>query len=193
MCGLSLFASGCLFKSARTPTRHFVLEPEPPSGQAPAAAQSRSVQIENVKMPSYLLQDSMVIRKSATEVEVFEKAIWAERLDDGFRRILDDDLSSRPAANQVPPSPTGRSGVAVGVSVAVRQFDVDTQGRGTLIASWQLTHAGSEKPVKSGVAHLTQTGPSPLGNPQVIATTLSALLDQFSQELAQAIRDSAGR
>lgn len=187
MCGISLFVGGCLIKSSRTPTRHFVLEPQPQPGQAPAASQSRSVEIENVKMPSYLLQDSMVIRKSATEVEVFEKALWAERLDDGFRRILGDDLSSLPTLNQNPLSATGRSEVAV--SVTVRQFDVDTQGRGTLIASWQITHAGSEKPVKTGVAHLTRPGSSPLGNPQVVATTLSALIADLSQELAQNMRD----
>lgn len=140
-------------------------------------------------MPAYLLGDSMVVRKSDTEVEVFQKAVWSEQLNQGFRRVLNEDLSARLASTQTPPS----ASEPVTVGITVQRFDVDTQGQGTLIARWQLTSAGSEKPMKSGLAHLNRPGPSPLGNPQAIATTLSSLIADFSQELAQNTRDSAAR
>jgi uncharacterized lipoprotein YmbA len=74
------------------------------------------------------------------------------------------------------------------VSVAVKQFDVDTQGRGTLLATWRVTRPGSDKPAKSGHSQLNQNGPSPRGNPQVVVTTLSGLTAQFSRDLAKEIR-----
>jgi hypothetical protein len=77
------------------------------------------------------------------------------------------------------------------VSVSVEQFDVDAEGRGTLLAGWRLTAAGSEKPIKSGQVRLIRPGPPPRGNPQAIAATLSALLAEFSRELVPALRESA--
>ena len=81
------------------------------------------------------------------------------------------------------------------VSIDVEQFDVDTEGTGTLLAGWRLTAVGADKPMKIGQAHLTRPGPSPRGNPQAIATTLSALVAEFSRDLAPALRESgqAGR
>jgi hypothetical protein len=38
---------------------------------------------------------------------------------------------------------------------------------------------------------LIRPGPPPRGNPQAIATTLSALLAEFSRELVPALRESA--
>jgi hypothetical protein len=77
------------------------------------------------------------------------------------------------------------------VFINVEQFDIDTQGHGTLIASWRITAPGSEKLLKSGQTRLTRTGPVPRGKPQVIVATLSALTAEFSRELAQAIHQSA--
>jgi uncharacterized lipoprotein YmbA len=181
MCGAGLLLSGCLIKPARVPTRHFVLAPIPAPERAPAAAQPLSVEVGSVKMPSYLLREAMVVRKSANEFEYLEDALWAERLDRCFQRTLSNNLSSLLASDQVH---------EVRVSVEVEQLDVDTQGRGTLLAWWRLTLPGSEKSVKSGLTRLTRPGPTPLGNPQVIATTLSALTAQFSQELADVIGSS---
>jgi hypothetical protein len=72
----------------------------------------------------------------------------------------------------------------------VEQFDVDAQGQGTLLANWRLTEPGAAKPMKSGQAHLTKSGPAPRGNPQAVATTLSALIGEFSGELAAASHEA---
>jgi len=189
MCGVGLLLSGCLIKPGRVPTRHFVLAPTPAPKRAQVAAQPLSAEVGFVKLPSYLLRDAIVVRKSANEIEYLEDALWAERLDQSFQRVLSDSLSSLLASEQIHLSAAERGEVRV--SVDVKQFDVDTQGRGTLIASWRLTLPGSNQLAKSGQTHLTRPGPSPLANPQVIATTLSALTAEFSQGLAQAIRKAA--
>ena len=133
----------------------------------------------------------MVVRKSTTEIEYLETALWAERLDQSFRRTLAENLSLLLASDRAYLSASERDRVALRVSVSVEQFDVDAQGRGTLLAAWRLNAAGSEKPIKSGQARLIRPGPAPRGNPQAIATTLSALLAEFSRELAPALRESA--
>jgi uncharacterized lipoprotein YmbA len=142
-------------------------------------------------MPAYLLRDPLIVRKSANEIKCLEDALWAERLDQSFRQVLADNLSAMLGSNQGYTSASEPDRGMVRVSVEVKQFDVDTQGRGTLIAWWHLTAPGSDKPVKGGQTRLSRAGPSPRGNPQAIATTLSALTADFSQELAQAIHQSA--
>jgi uncharacterized lipoprotein YmbA len=195
VCSVGLLLGGCVIKPARVPTRHFVLAPIPAPEHAPARAQPLAVEVGFVKMPSYLLRDSMVVRKSADEVEYLETALWAERLDQSFRQTLAQNLSMLLASDQPRLSVSERGRLVVRVAVNVEQFDVDTEGRGTLLADWRLTAVGADKPMKIGQAHLTRPGPSPRGNPQAIATILSALVAEFSLNLAPALRESrqAGR
>lgn len=184
ICGLSLLAGGCLFKSARVQARHFILTPLPPPEHALAAtSRPAAIEVEFVKMPSYLLRDSMVVRKSASEIEVLEDSVWAERLDEGFRRVLQDNL------DQSHPAASGHN-EAVRVSVNVQRFDVDTQGLGTLLASWRLTD-GTDSPTKTGEVHLTRNGSAPRGDPQAVVSTLSGLIGEFSRQLAAVPPDAS--
>ena len=190
LCGLSLIVGGCLFKSARVPERNFILTTLPVSGNAPAVtSQTPAIDVGYVKMPSYLLREDMIIRKNASEIEVLENALWAERLDEGFRRVLEHDLSSLLASDQGNLSPTGRNEVRVRLSVNVEQFDVDTQGRGTLLANWRFSEAGAASPMKTGEVHLTRNGAVPRGNPEAVVAALSGLIGEFSRQLAAVPRD----
>jgi len=191
MCALSVLLGGCLIKPARVPTRHFMLATVPAPEQAPATTQQVSVEVSFVKMPSYLLRDSMAVRKSPTEIEYLQGALWAERLDRCFQQTLANNLSSLLSSNRVDLPALDHERVVVRVSVDMKQFDVDTQGRGTFIAGWRITKKKKNRPLKSGQAHLAEVGASPRANPQVIATTLSALTAGFSRELARAISEAA--
>lgn len=190
-CGLSLIAGGCVIKPARVPTRHFVLTPIPVSDHAAVDAQPPAVEVGFVKMPSSLLRDSMAARKGDNELQYLETALWAERLDQSFRRTLAQNLSVLLASDRAYLTSEGPAPAVLRASVDVQQFDVDTEGRGTLLVAWRLTAVGSDKPMKTGQARLTRFGPSPRGKPEVIATTLSALAADFSEELAQALRQPA--
>jgi uncharacterized lipoprotein YmbA len=132
----------------------------------------------------------MAIRKSANEIEYLENAPWAERLNQGFQRTLAANLATMLPSDRVYLSAWERDQVTVRVVVSVEQFDVDFQGRGTLIADWFVLGPDSEKPLMSGRASLTRTGAAPRGDPEAIPTTLSALIGDFSRELAQALRQS---
>jgi len=191
VCSMGLLLGGCVIKPAQVPTRHFVLAPISGSEHARVGAQPLFVEVSFVKMPSYLLRDSMVVRKSADEVEYLETALWAERLDQSFRQTLAENLSLLLASDRAYLAAAERDRAVVRVSVDVEQFDVDAEGRGTLLAAWRLTAAGSDKPIQSGQARLIRPGPSPRGHPQAIAATLSELVAEFSRDLAPALRESA--
>jgi uncharacterized lipoprotein YmbA len=184
-----LLLGGCVIKPAPVSTRQFVLAPIATADHARARALQLQVEVGLVKMPSYLLRDSTVIRKSTDEIEYLETALWAERLDQSFRQTLEQNLSLLMASDGAILPASERVPIKVRVSVIVEQFDVDSKGQGTLLARWRFVGDGADKPIKIGQAHLTRPGPSPRGNPQAVSMTLSALLAEFSRDLAQALRD----
>src|SRR5437762_2947061 len=129
--------SGCLLKTATVPARHFVLAPIPPDESGPAPEEHASVEIGFVKMPAYLLRDSIAVRNGLNEIEYLENALWAERLDQSFQRALMADLHRSVAADNIHFAETDRTKERVRIFITVHQFDVDTKGRGTLIAQWR--------------------------------------------------------
>lgn len=147
-------------------------------------------------MPSYLLRSSMAVRNSANEIEYMEDARWGERLDQCFQRTLAANLSRLLSSDSIYLTDWGRDQVMVRVSINLHQFDVDTRGHGTLIAQWRISAPDSDMSLKSGYARLARVGPPPQGKPEMIATTLSELAGEFSQDLAlsicQALESSPG-
>ena len=185
----ALFLTGCLFRPVTDSTRHFVLAPIPADKPPPAATRQLSIRMGFVRMPSQLLQDSIAVHNGANEIEYFKNAVWAERLDHCFEQTLALNLSRLLSSEGIYLDCWGRDPAVARVYVNVQQFQVDTRGTGTLIAEWRITAPDSGETLKSGQASLARTGGSPLGNPQVVATTLSDLTADFSRELAQSIRE----
>jgi len=183
--------TGCMFNRVTDSPRHFVLTPIQANGPAPVAKQHLSIGIGFVRMPEQLLQHSIAVQNGSNELEYLDNALWAERLDHCFERMLAANLSQLLSSDDVYLDDVGRDQVMVRVSVNVQQFVVDTRGTGTLIAQWQITAPGKDLPMKPGLARLTRKGAPPNGKPEVIATTMSDLAGDFSRQLAQAISESA--
>jgi len=188
---VSTLLTGCLFRPATVSTRHFVLTPISTNETASTATEQLSVGVGFVKMPSYLLRNSLALRNGANEIEYLEDARWAERLDQCFQRTVAANLSRLLPSDSVSLSDWARDRVSVRVLIEVQQFDVDTGGQGTLIAQWRISAPETDMPSKSGHARVVWTGASPRGNPEVIATTLSNLAAEFSRELTQPIHKFA--
>jgi uncharacterized lipoprotein YmbA len=185
--GISL--TGCLLKPVTVSTRHFILAPISTNELTPTATEHLSLGIGFVKMPSYLLRGSMAVRNGANEIEYLEDALWAERLDQCFQRTLAANLSRLLPSDSIYLSDWGRDQVQARVFINVQQFDVDTHGRGALIAQWRITAPDADIPLKSGQSRLIRTGSAPHGNPEIILATLSDLAAEFSRELAQSTRE----
>jgi uncharacterized lipoprotein YmbA len=120
-----------------------------------------------------------------------EDAFWAERLDGAFQQTVANNLSKLLPADRIYLTDGGHDQAGARVFISVQQFDVDTLGRGTLIADWRINTPDNDAPRKSGQIRLVRAGSSPRGHPEVIAATLSDLTAEFSRELAQAINESA--
>ena len=186
----AVLLSGCLLKTATVPARHFVLAPIPPDESGPAPKEHASVEIGFVKMPAYVLRDSMAVRNGTNEIEYLENALWAERLDQPFRRAVMADLyGSLPETIHFADSE--RIGQTVKIFINVDRFDVDTKGRGTLVAQWRIAASDGARSLTSGYTSLDRTGVSPRGNPAAIARTMSELTADFSSELTRSLSGSA--
>ena len=186
---LCVTATGCLTPHTVV-TRHYTLAAVPATT---VVTNGIHVGVGVVKMPGYLTGESLAIRKDASEIVYMEGALWAERLDNGFARVLAADLSAKIPTDQVRLGAWRPDDVAVEVYVTVEQFDVDQAGTGTLVAWWRITAPGGAKVLKSGEARLTKAGKAPATDSQNIVTTLSDLTATLSQTLAEAVREVAPR
>ena len=186
----AVLLSGCLLKTATVPARHFVLAPISADQSSPTPKEHLQVEIGFVKMPAYLLRDSIAVRNGANEIEYLENALWAERLDQSFQRALMADLyGSLPETIYFADSERNRQTVKIFINV--HRFDVDTKGRGTLVAQWRIAASDGARSLTSGYTSLDRTGVSPRGNPAAIARTMSELTADFSSELTRSLSGSA--
>ena len=175
-----LLLCGCLLKTATVPARHFILAPIPADGSNPVP-QDLPVEIGFVKMPAYLLRDSMAVRNGANEIEYLENALWAERLDHCFQRTLLADLSGSGRGSD-------HNSKSVKIFIDVDQFDVDTLGHGRLVAQWRVAALDGTGSLQTGHVSLSRTGVPPRGDPAAMAKTMSELTAEFSHELTRTLR-----
>jgi uncharacterized lipoprotein YmbA len=185
-----IFLAGCAWRPMSITTRHFILTPITANDSTPLATDRLSVGIGTVKMPTYLLRDSLAVRSGTNEIEYFESASWAERLDHCFQQTLAANLSKLLNSDRIYTTDWAHDQVMVCLYVNVQQFDVDTSGCGTLVAQWRINTPDSDKPLKSRNTKLTQSGSSPRGHPEAVVATLNDLTDRFSREVAQAVVES---
>jgi len=193
---LALFAclnlTGCLsfLKPATTTARHFVLTPLPVGETKAATTNSLAVGVGRVKIPDYLLDTSLALRRGTNEIDYLLMSVWAERLDGGLQNTLAANLSTLLPTDQIRLSAWQSNEVSVEVYVVIEQFDVDDQGHAVLLARWRVASPGGERILKSGTSHFTRKGPSPDVDPSGAVTILSGLAADLSRQLAQAITAS---
>jgi uncharacterized protein len=181
--------TGCgVLKPAEATARYFVLAPA--AGPAPAASSPLAVGVGRVKLPAYLFDTSLAVRKGANEIEYPPSMLWAERLDTGFQRVLAANLSILLPTDRIRLSAWNREDVAAEVYVTIEQFDLDASGRGVLVARWRIAAPGGERTLKAGASRLTHEGPAPARDPSGAVATLSGLVGGFSRQLAQALQET---
>jgi uncharacterized lipoprotein YmbA len=189
LCATGLCLAGCsLLSPPKGITSHsFVLTPIP---AAPAARQGPTnmiVGIKRMKVPQYLSEKTIAMRRDANEIVYLESAEWAEPLDTALQRVLAADLGALIPTDQVRLSLWAPETVTVEVDVNVERFDVDSRGEGVLRAWWRVLSPGGEKVIASGRFSGTRKGPPPNTNPKGAAACMSSLAADLAEKLAQAI------
>jgi hypothetical protein len=188
---LFIGVSGCSFlKPAKFSARHFVLSPVPANGAATVAPGSIAVGLGRVKIPAYLFNTSLAVRKGTNEIEYLPSALWAERLDSGFQRVLAANLAILLPTDRISLSAWQRNEVMAEVYVTLEQFDVDASGRGVLVARWRILSPGGDKVLKAGSSRLSRRGPPPDSGVSGSIGTLSELVADFAGQLAPALKET---
>ena len=192
---LALAACACLMgcgflKPAKSTARHFVLTPVPASGSAATNSGAIAVGVGQVRLPAYLFNSSLAVRRGTNEVDYLPSALWAERLDTGFQRVLAANLAIVLPTDRILLSAWQRDDVRAEVYVTIEQFDMDASGRGVLFAQWRILSPGGEKILKAGASRLGRLGPPPDDSASGAIATLSDLVADFSRQLAQALQEA---
>jgi uncharacterized lipoprotein YmbA len=184
--------TGCFgfLKPARSTARRFVLTPVPDDVPAKVAPGALAVGVGQVKLPDYLFDSSLAVRKGTNEVVYQPLTLWAERLDTGLQRVLAANLATLLPTDQIRLSTWRIDDVAAEVYVTIERFDVDSKGQGVLIAWWRILSPGGEKTLKAGKCQLTRQGPSPDADPSGAIATMSDLLAELSRQLAQTLQET---
>jgi uncharacterized lipoprotein YmbA len=184
--------SGCFsfLKPVESTERNFILNSVTAAGSGSTVSNSIGLGVGQIKLPTYLFDTSLVVRRGTNEIEYLPWAIWAERLDAGFQRVLVADLVSELRTDHVYASAWQKDAVSAEVYATVQQFDVNTAGEGVLIVRWRVLSPGGGKILKAGLSRFTRSGPSPDQDAAGSVSTLSVLAADFSRELAQVLRDT---
>ena len=184
--------TGCFgfLKPAHSTARYFVLTPLPAASPGTAAPGSLKVGVGQVKLPAYLFNTSLAVRTGTNEINYLPSVLWAERLDTGLQRVLAADLATLLPTDQIRLSAWRTEDVSAEVYATIQQFDVDSGGRGALVAWWRILSPGGEKTLKVGETRLARPGPAPETDPAGAVATLSDLVADFSRQLAQAVKET---
>lgn len=183
--------AGCSFLKPAEPTaRYFILTPMPAAKAGSAESKGLAVGLGQVKVPAYLFNTSLAVRKSTNVIEYLPSAFWAERLNTGFANVLAADLAVAVPTDRIHLAAWRRDQVAAEIHVTVEQFDVDENGSGVLVARWRVVSPGGEQLLKAGTSRLAQQGPRPYDNTSGAVATLSALIADFSRQLGQALQET---
>jgi uncharacterized lipoprotein YmbA len=145
------------------------------------------VGVGQVKLPAYLFNSSLAIRKGTNEIDYSTSVFWAEHLDSGIQRVFAANLATLLHTDQIRLSAWKSEDVSAELYVAIEQFDVEVDGKTVLIARWRILAPGGEKTLKAGASRFERHGPPPDNDPSGAVGTLSGLLAEFSRELAEIV------
>lgn len=185
---LTVMMGACLGNS--TPSTFYMLKPI--EGASPEKAsdlkgiKSVSVLLGPISLPGYLDRNQMVTVPGNNEVALDEFNRWAESLQDGFYRVLQEDLSTLLGTPAVYRYDRGNINAAdYHVMIDVTRFDAVSGGDAVLKAFWTLTGKNIDK---AGVTRrfVFRTPVSGTGFPAIVDAQ-NETISVFSREIAKAI------
>jgi uncharacterized lipoprotein YmbA len=184
--------TGCFgfLKPVPSTSRQFVLTPIGGTGSG-SIREHLGIGIGQVRLPPYLFDTSLAVRKGTNEISYLSSVLWAERLDTGLQRVLAANLATLLPTDHVRLSSWRKEDVVAEADVTIARFEVDSSGHGVLEAWWRILSPGGEKTLKAGESHFERTGPAPEADPAGAVATLSDLAAELSRQLAAAIKETA--
>jgi len=176
--------SGC---STGPPTRLYVLTSLHRAESVPPATDGRamSVGIGPVELPQYVNRPQIVTGQQSSELQSAAAAQWAEPLQDGFTRVLAENLSLLLATDRVALFPWKTFTPEYQVVVEVTHFLGQTGGEVSLVALWSILNKdGREALVSKKSSFREATGSSEY---EALAAAMGRTVAALSRDIATAL------
>ena len=179
VCALAVVSGGCASPSAR----FYTLSAVPMPDVAPSKV---SIAVGPVSIPAAVDRPQFVVTTGANQVEINEWNRWASPLQDGFARVVADDLGAMLQTRYVTvfqKSPDTQ--VDYRVEIEVRSFE-SALGKGASVdAVWtvQRTHDG-----KYRLGRTSAREPVQENDFDAIAAAHSRAIARLSEDIAAAVR-----
>jgi uncharacterized lipoprotein YmbA len=188
---------GCLGKGTQDPTKYYLLQPIASSTlgeQAGAENGEFSIGVGPVRMPEYLDRSQIATRAGENEIHIAQFHNWAEPLRDNFSAILAINLSVLLETNQLVLWPWGRriEHVDYQVLVDVIRFDGVLGGEAELFVRYYIFRYKEGMKTEEVIPKKsTFTAPMEGESYEALVAAMSKTLEDFSREVAEAIKSSS--
>ena len=187
---VSLMAlAGC---GTSAPTRFYVLSPMPASeegSQVVLDERCLAIGIGPITLPQYLERPQIVTRLNSNEMKLADFDQWAEPLKDNFTRVLAENLSALLCADAMAVFPwSGSTPVDYQVQVEVIRLDGALGGEAVMTARWAIMGEDSRKVLYTTTSSYREPVPDSEEYSSLVVSQ-SRLLEKFSQDIAEAIRE----
>jgi len=146
-----------------------------------------SVGVGPVVLPSYLTRSEIVRRSGENRLVYDQNRLWGEPLEQGFRRVLGEDLGQTLGTVHVFQYPwsTGLR-VEYQIPIQILRFDADESGLVTLNVRWGIRRPGENDVLSSQESRIVEAPRD--GSTGSEVTAMSAAVGRLSDEIATAIR-----
>lgn len=181
----TLVVHGC---STGPPARLYVLTALPRAESVPPATGGRemSIGVGPVELPQYVNRPQIVTGQQSSELYSAASAQWAEPLQDGFTRVLAENLSLLLATDRVAIFPWKTFAPEYQVVVEVTHFLGQTGGEVSLVALWSILNKdGREALVSKKSSFREATGSSEY---EALAAAMSRAVAALSRDIAAALQ-----
>jgi len=184
----ALLATSLLAACASTPPANFyslraVEGAQPLAGARP----DLTIGIGPVRFPRFLDHAQIVTRASDHRLALDEFERWGGTLDDDFSRVWSENLSDLLGTSRVLVLPSDwRAPLDLRIGAEVLAFEGTPDGRARLKVRWMLQDPNQEGPPLMRVTHYSGAL-APPGDTEALIAALSALLAEFSRDVAEAV------
>lgn len=166
--------------------RFYVLEAMAEGAPGAAVATEVVVGLGPVRVPDYLGRLEMAERASATELRYLGNERWAEPLDQGLARVLNENLRVRIGAGRIVPLPTmQRAGIRFEVPIEVLRFEAGPDAQVHLVAVWALRDTRTGEVVDERESRIAVPLVGPGGDARALAMSRAVL--ELAEEIAARI------
>ena len=152
-------------------------------------ADSTVLGIGPIRVPEYLERSQIVTRGEDAELKLDDFNRWAEPVAESLHRILARNVDAILDDVIVIGYPYGRlADYDFRLVGQIDRFDMDAAGTTRLSLIWGVTTADGKTLVSPRRRQYVEAGGNP-GDPDAVAGAMSRCLEQFSREIAAAMRD----